>query len=896
MPLGPGTRLGPYEILSALGAGGMGEVYRATDMNLGRQVAIKVLPEAFANDPERMARFEREAKTLASLNHQNIAIIHGLEKSQGTYALVMELVEGEDLSQRISRGPIPLDEALPIASQIAEALEAAHEQGIIHRDLKPANIKVRADGTVKVLDFGLAKLAEQQPLTRTSNISMSPTITSPALVSGVGVLLGTAAYMSPEQAKGKPADKRSDIWAFGCVLFEMLTGKRPFDGEDVTDVIVAILGKEPADLSRLTDDVPVAIRTLLRRCLEKDRRRRVADISTALFTIEEAGVLAAAAQAPTAGSLARQIPRWRRLWIYSAPAVIAGLSIGGAGVWFATRPVSLSQASVRFQIPAPGATPAEMFTLSPDGKALAFIANAGGENQLWVRSMSAVDARALPGTQGAIYPFWSPDGAFIGFFVQGKLKKIAIAGGPAQTLCDAISGRGGTWNRDGVVLFSPGPQSPIFRVAAGGGSAVPVTKLAAGESAAGHRFPMFLPDGVHFLYNAGSDSPEASGVFVGSLDGTPPVRILPDLTNALFVPAVDGRGNGRLLFRREETLVAQPFDPNRLRLSGEALPLAEDVPISVNTGFGAFSASANGTLAYRTGGSGANRELAWFDRSGKRIAAATHADAFVGPPALSADQRTIAVRINRGSQSDIWLQDVTRNVISRFTFRPGLVQGPVWAPDGKRLAFSVQDFSVYSSVIYLKPSGGSGPEQQLLQGGVNRIPQDWSSDGRWLLYQEQGQQTGNDLWLMSPDGDRKPIPYLQTPFNETNGRFAPQPDAPRWIAYQSDESGQNQIYIQSNPPGAKYQISTTGGTQPRWRSDAKELFYVSTDSKLMVVPVTLGQDVQLGPAQEVFASASFTGYVPAPDAQRFLFNVPAGEGRVAPPAITIVLNWADEKR
>lgn len=558
--------------------------------------------------------------------------------------------------------------------------------------------------------------------------------------------------------------------------------------------------------------------------------------------------------------------------------------VAGTAVWFATRPAPPTQASVRFQIPPPGASPAQMFTLSPDGRYLPFIATTGGPNQLWLRPMNALEARALTGTDDATYPFWSPDNACLGFFAQGKLKKIAIADGPPQTLCDATSGRGGTWNRDDVILFSAGSASPILRVSAAGGVSTAVTRLLETEPGVGHRFPVLLPDGAHYLYSANSDKPDASGVYVGSLDGSPAVRVLADTTNALFVPPSERRGSGHLLFRRENTVMAQPFDLETLKFSGDMFPVAEQVPISVNLGFGAFSASSNGTLAYRRGGAASNRELVWIDRMGKRIAAATKAGAFNGAPAISPDQRTVAARIDSGAQSAIWLQDVGRDVISRFTFRPGVIINPVWAPDGKRLTFATQGLSGYSRDIYVKPSSDGGREELLLHGGVNTFTRDWSSDGQWIVYELQGQTTGVDLWLLPLEGDRKPIPYLQTPFNERFGRFAPGPGAPRWMAYQSNESGQMQIYVQSIPPsGAEYQLSTAGGTQPAWRGDGKELFYLSTDQKLMAVPIALGANVEPGSPHELFANARMTSYAPSPDGQRFLVNVPAGaEGAARP--------------
>ncbi len=884
MTLMPGIRLGPYEVLSTLGAGGMGEVYRARDTKLNRDVAIKVLLPAVANDPDRLARFSREAQVLASLNHPNIAHIYGVEDADGTRALVMELVEGPTVADRIVQGAIPLDQALPIAKQIAEALEAAHETGIIHRDLKPANIKVRPDGTVKVLDFGLAK-AMDPTASSIASATMSPTLSMHA--TQAGIILGTAAYMSPEQAAGKPVDKRSDLWAFGVVLLEMLTGRPVFGGETISHVLASVLKDEP-DWAALPANTPAPIRRLLRRCLEKDRRRRLESAADARLDIDEA--LAAPSVEASAGSVAAQPAAWRRALPW---ALASALGLAVVLQWAPWREAPATPPSVRFQIPTPGTSAAEMFTLSADGRYLAFIASTGGPNALWLRDMEVLESHALAGTDGARYPFWSPDGRYLGFFAEGKLKKIAVAGGPPQTLCDATEGRGGTWNRDGVIVFSSGPTSPLFRVSAAGGVPAPVTTLVAGGSAGGHRFPVFLPDGVHLLYSVGSDQPDSAGLYLGALEGGTPVRLLPDVTNALYAPPAARGGRGYLVFRREETLMAQPFDAKTLKSTGEMFPIAAQVPTSVNSGFGAFSVSAS-ALAYRTGGAISNRVLVWMDRAGKRLGAVAKPGAIGGVPTLSPDETTAAVGIVSGSQSDIWLQDLKRDVIGRFTFHPGVNVNPVWSPEGNRLVFAREELGSYSFDIYQKAAAGNGQEILLLRAGVNGFPLDWSPDGKWILYAQTGQKTALDLWLLPLEGDRTPIPYLQTPFNETarNGAFSPDG---RWIAYQSDESGQNQVYVQTIPAsGAKYQISTAGGTQPTWRRDGKELFYVSTDQKLMAVSIALGARVEPGTPQALFPVSQVgpvTGYAPSRDGQRFLVNVPAGAEGVAAPPITVVLNW-----
>jgi Tol biopolymer transport system component len=678
-------------------------------------------------------------------------------------------------------------------------------------------------------------------------------------------------------------DKRADIWAFGVVLYEMLTGKPLFHGDTVSDILAGVLKEQP-DLER----VPVEVRRLLRRCLEKEPKRRLRDIGDAmeLLDVGQHALQATGVSSTGDGPFPQRWP-----WIVAAVFALVALALGF--LHFREKPTV--EPSLRYQIPPPGVTVAEFPALSPDGRNLAFVATKGGPNQVWVRAMDTLEARPLASTDGATYPFWSPDGAYLGFFTEGKLKKIAIAGGPPQTLCDAASGRGGTWNRDGVILFSPGPASVIFRVPAAGGIPVPVTKLAGNGAGEGNRFPAFLPDGVHFLYNAGSDKPEAAGVFVGSLERAAAARLLPDNTNALYEPPAVPGGTAHILFRREDTLMAQPFDAKGLKTTGDMFPVAEQVPISANIGFGAFSVSENGILAFRSGGAFSNRELVWMDRAGKRLGAVGKPGEFTGI-AVSPDEKTLAVGIGTVSQSDIWLQDIARGVLSRFTFRSGANLSSVWSPDGSRLVFAFQTLGTYSSDIYQKPAGGNGQEELLLHGGINGFPNDWSPDGKWVVYQQTGQKTATDLWLLPLSGDHKPVSYLQTPFDEFGARFSPDG---RWMAYQSNESGRFEVYVQTVPPsGAKYQISSAGGTTPQWRRDGKELFYVAADQKLMAVPVKLGATMEAGTPQPLFPvlplGANALGavfYAPMRDGQRFLVNVPAGgEAAVAQP-ITVVTNW-----
>jgi Tol biopolymer transport system component len=548
--------------------------------------------------------------------------------------------------------------------------------------------------------------------------------------------------------------------------------------------------------------------------------------------------------------------------------------------------------ALRFEVSTPGNTPAQMFALSPDGRHLAFIT--GDPLQLWVRPMDALESRVLPGTDGASFPFWAPDGQRLGFFAQGKLKTIALAGGPPQSLCDAINARGGTWSRDGTILFSDGPVSAILRIASTGGSPVPVTKMPAGVNE-GHRYPSFLPDGRHFLFNVGTRRADAAGVYVGSLDGGEPVRLLSDVTNALYAARPGGRGI--LLFRRDATLMAQRFDPDALATEGDMFPVAESVPFGnplLNT-FGAFTVSDNGTLAYQISGTALRRELVWVDRSGKRLDAATMPANIQDRFSLSPDGKTLAMRIapGRATVGEVWLQDLTRGVLSRFTFRGAIVNNPIWSPDGTRIVFSTQDVGGYSYDIFQKLVTGNEKEESLLHSDINVLTTDWSTDGRFIVYMAQAVQTALDIWLLPLTGERKPTVYLQTPFNEVDGQFLPDAeDGQRWMAYQSNESGRDQIYLQTVPAsGAKYQISTEGGTVPRWRRDGRELFYLSADQRLVAVPITAGSRLQVGKPQPLFANAGMNSFVPSKSGDRFLINVPAsGEQAVTPP-IVVVTDW-----
>jgi Tol biopolymer transport system component len=856
----------------------MGEVYRARDTKLGREVALKILPEAFALDPDRLARFKHEAQVLASLNHTNIAAIHGFEDSPstgsgqaGVHALVLELVEGPTLADRIAQGAMPLDEALPIARQIAEALEAAHEHGIIHRDLKPANVKLRPDGTVKVLDFGLAKTLERGAAT--SSMSMSPTLTSPA-ATGIGMILGTAAYMSPEQARGKIVDKRSDIWSFGCVLYEMLTGRRPFEGEDVTEVLARVLEREP-NLTALPPEVPAAIGRLLRRCLEKDRKRRLPDIGVARLEIDEA-LTAPAGGATPAVPRPAAARRERLLW---AAAVLVAASAAGVGVFLRPSPVDAPE--MRLQIVTPPGSPPSNFAISPDGQHVVY----GGPGRLWLRSLASEEARPLEGSTGGALPFWSPDSQSIAFFQAQQLKRIAIVGGTPQILTAAGSDWGGTWSAEGVILFAPAGTSPLFRIPATGGTPIEATRLTSPQQA-GHRFPSFLPDGRRFLFFV-TGTPAVQGVYLGSLDSTDATRVLESETAAVFTPP------DYILFGRQDALFAQRVDPDSLERVGDPFLIAEDLMAHPNSAAGiALSSSLAGPVAYRASAETTRRQWTWFDRSGKQTGVVGEpGTALSNSVRLSPDGRTVATSRRINGNIDIWLSEIARGVADRFTSNPAADVRVVWSPDGARIAFDSARRGIGRYDLYVADVANPGSETVLLESPENKNIWDWSPDGRFILYSLINGAT-RDLWALPLDGDRKPFPVTQTVFEESAGRFSPDG---RWIAYTSNESGSTQVYVRPFPgPGRAVRISTSGGGAPHWRADGREIFYFD-GNQLMAAPVAAqptGLDVS-APVMLFAAPAGRRAYDVSRDG-RFLIDVSL-DGAPNPP-ITILLNWKGARR
>jgi len=882
--LSSGTKLGTYEITSHIGSGGMGDVYQAHDTKLGRDVAIKVLPEQFARDPERLARFQREAKMLAALNHPNIAAIYGLEQSGNTHYLVMELVPGETLRERTSgERPVPVEESLTIAKQIAEALEAAHgsEKGIIHRDLKPANVKVTPEGRVKVLDFGLAKAFANDAATddpsNSPTLSMNPTMQ--------GVIMGTAAYMSPEQARGKQVTKATDIWAFGCVLYELLTGHQAFPGEDVTEILAAVMMKEP-DWSRLPEATPSAIRTLLRRCLRRDHRQRLQDATGVRIEIEEA--LAAPTVGPTTAAPATKA--WRQFLPWAVAlvlSVVTGIAIWNLKPSPAPQPVTRTVITLPpgQQLAALGAGPA--VALSPDGTHVAYVARQGGAQQLYVRAMDSPEARAIPGTEGGGGPFFSPDGQWLGFFAGGKLKKVSVSRGAALILSDAVVSRGASWGSQGMIAFPPTGFSTLVEVSDGGGTPQPLTHFEKSETS--HRWPEFLPGNEAVLFSAGQNNGYWSNaqVAVQSVGTGERRNLIQGATQPRYA------SSGHLIYAQGGNLVAVPFDPQSLKITGTAVPVVEGVLQSFAAGGAQYSLSATGSLVYVPGRAQAPAStLVWVTRNGAEQPLAAPARAYRSLR-LSPDGRRLAVNIDEQEGSQVWLFDLSRETSTKFTFEGTTNLGPVWTPDGKRIAFSSNKEG--PGTLYWQLADGGGLER-LATGDYSQTPNSWSPDGQLLSFIETNPTTQRDIWVLRLS-DRQAQPFLQTRFDEGGHRFSPDG---RWLAYVSDESGRPELYVQPYPgPSGKRQISTEGGTEPVWNRNGRELFYRAGD-KLMAVEITTQPALSVGKPRVLFegryvpSPSSPANYDVSPDGQRFLMVKPNEQEQAAPTQINVVLNWFEE--
>jgi Tol biopolymer transport system component len=884
MALTPGTRFGAYAIAEAIGAGGMGEVYRARDQTLERDVAIKVLPPSFALDENRVARFEQEAKTLASLNHVNIAHIYGLERSDGVTALAMELVEGPTLAERIEQGPIPPDEALNIARQIADGLEAAHARGIVHRDLKPANIKLATDGTVKVLDFGIAKALD----TRVTSGPQSPALTTPAMTEA-GIVLGTAQYMSPEQARGKQVDQRADIWAFGCVLYEMLTGQPAFGGEDVTMVLARVL-ERGANLDALPATIQPAVRQAISLCLQKDPKKRVRDIGDVKLALE--GAFETAAPQTDA---ALSSPRPPLGWLVAVGVAVA--LVTAAGVWTfrpSGQPTTAAIARVTVTLPAGDALNLDMdgpaLALSPDGTTLVYTGLHENTQQLFVRPLDSVDAKPLPGTDGAFSPFFSPDGQWVGFFAEGKLKKAAVAGGAVQVLADASGPRGGSWGPDDTIYFTPvaNTVSGIWKVSAAGGAASEVTQLDPTQGEISHRWPQVLPGGKALLFSVrtgpAADETRAELLILQSGER----RVLAE-------GAETGRyvSTGHLVYAKPgaDTLVAVPMNLDRLEVAKTApVVLAEQVRVG---GEGAvYAVSDAGHLVYARGSAKRlDSRLVWVDRRGgvETVPVPTRQYRSV---ALSPDGRLAALGTT-GTAYDIWIYDFARSTLTKLT-ADGSSQRPVWAPDGAHVAYRADRAG--SRNLFWISVDSTGPEERLTTGESTESPSSFSPDGKLLAFSLSSEVTGGDIWVVPLDGDRTPRGVVVAEADQRHPQFSPDG---RWLAYTSTESGQTEVYVQPFPgPGRKWLVSTDGGTEPRWSRDGGELFY-RNGYAFMAVDVNTQSAFSAGSPRLLFqrrgviSGSPTTEFDVSLDGQRFLMVEPV-EAQSPVTQIDVVMNWFTE--
>ncbi len=909
-----GETISHYKVLEKIGEGGMGEVYRAEDTNLSREVAIKVLPEQFTKDPQRLARFEREAKLLASLNHPNIAAIQSfehpddihflvlelvegetlaervdkgplpVEEADGVRVLALELVPGETLAERVAKGPLPVDEALEVCRQIAEGVEAAHEKGVIHRDLKPANVKVTPEGKVKILDFGLAKAFEEE--IPAADISQSPTLTEE--MTRAGVILGTAAYMSPEQAKGKPVDKRADIFAFGAVLYELLTGKRAFEGETITETIAAVLKSEP-DWGRLPSDTPWRIKELLDDSLQKEVRDRSHDISHARIQLRKA-LREPAAALPIDQGGAAQPAVWKRAIPWSLAGMMA--LIIGLMLWNLrpTTSISMPPPVVRSVVTLPADVrmadlTAGALALSPDGTHLAYAATRGGATQLYMRTMDQLEAKPIPGTESASSPFFSPDGQWLGFFAGSKLKKVSVSGGAPVILSDISSPFAvASWGADDTIVVPAFTSSALSQVSADGGTLQILTTLDSGES--DHGSPQVLPDGKTVLFTVRSavDTPQ---IVVQSLETQERRVVLERASGARYVPS------GHLVYPQSGTLMAVAFDLEQLEVTGSPIPILQGVMESGPPSYFAhFVFSDTGTLVYVPTGTDSRegRTFVWVDRKGvaQPMAAPPR---YYGTPRLSPDGQRVAVTISDSDRNDIWTYDIQGDTLTRLTFE-GNGSFPLWTPDGKRITF--QSIRLGPQDLFWKPADGTGAAEQLLVSALSKSPHSWSPDGKFLAYTELNPTSGGDIWVLPFEGEREPEPFLQEPYIETGAVFSPDG---HWVAYRSNESGRHEIYVQPFPAtGAKWQISTDGGEEAAWvrTRTGQEIFYRNGD-KMMSVDVTTEPAFTQGKPELLFEGQYLTlgpraEYDVTPDGQRFLMI--KSEQQVT--QINVVLNWFEE--
>jgi len=885
MALTAGARLGPYEVVSPVGAGGMGEVYRARDTRLERTVAIKVLSAALSASVEVKMRFEREARTISSLNHPNICALYDVGSENGTDFLVMEFIEGETLAEVLKRGPLAIDRALEIALQIADALEKAHRSGIVHRDLKPGNIMLTKSGA-KLMDFGLAKPVGAMA-SAVSGVTPSPlfsaalTRSSPASpLTSVGSIVGTVQYMSPEQVEGRESDARADIFAFGLVLYEMVGGRRAFDGKTQASVVASILALDPPPLSSVRPTTPAPLDKIVRICLAKDPEERFQTAHDLKLQLE------ALAEMDLSRTQAATTPKRERIaWALAGVFLLASVA---AGVW-AWRAANAPRPVIRGSLLPPAGGTYSTFNLaqvSPNGQYVVYGASVNGVTQLWLQALDAEVPQPMSGTEGASYPFWSADSRSVGFFAGNKLKRAEVGGGPAQTICDVVDGRGGSWSSSGTIIFGSRLTS-IMKVSAAGGQPVAVTELDRTKSQGTHRWPHFLPDGKSFLFMTGitgNDNPR-NELYVGSLDSKESRKVVAASSNVAYA-------GGYILYRRETSLMAQPFDLGSKTVSGDAVPILEQIRFDPGTSVANFSASTNGVLVFQHGlGSSGAQQLNWLDITGKRLSSALEPNTAYSFR-LSPDNRFAAVSVvDGGGNVDIWIYDLTRSVKSRLTFDPAREYEPVWSADGKRVIYS-SEREQGRGQLWAKNADGSGEEERILQSAEYDLPDHVSPDGKYLVYSRRGTGTTSaDILLLPLTGERKPIPYVQSTFNEYSGQVSPNQ---HWLAYTSDESGRSEIYVSTFPTsGGKWQISNGGGREPAWDSSGKRLFYYSPDNDLMMVEITATtSSIQPGVPKKIFASQ------PAPGRKTFdvgrngniLVNGFAGDKTASQP-LSFTVNW-----
>ncbi len=876
VPLTSGTKLGPYEIQAPLGVGGMGEVYRARDTRLGRDVAIKILPPQFSSDSTRKQRFEHEAKAVSNLNHPHICVLHDVGHQDGVDYLVMECVEGETLAKRLDKGPLPLEQVVKYGAQIADALDKAHHKGIVHRDLKPGNIMLTKSGA-KLLDFGLAK-----PAASLEDLATQTTPKQQVPVTEQGTIVGTFQYMSPEQVEGKELDGRSDIFSLGAVLYEMLTGQRAFEGKSQLSVASAILEKEPAPITTIQPMTPPPLDHVVNKCLAKnpdERWQSAGDLASELKWITESG-------AQTVGTLlpgATRKPRERFAWlIASGLAVTLMVTL----IWW--RNSKPTEQTMHFHAPFPFS--ARDIAMAPNGHTLAVVAYSepARKNVIWIYELGSPNANSLADTEGATYPFWSADGRSLAFFAEGKLKKLEVPGGPVQTLCDAPSGRGGTWNKDGVIIFTPeaapGPDGGMYRVSASGGAPRQISKPDPSRGEQSHRWPMFLPDGTHYLYMAANFAGRkgVNAIFVGSLDSNEKRFVVEASGNAAYAAP------GYLLFPREKTLLAQRFDLKRFALTGEPTAVLTDIQYQPQVRRAVFAVSDNDLLLVQTGGGVALSQPLWFDRKGNEAGAVGKPDVY-GNVFLAPNGRSVAVdKTDMASlNTDVWTYELQRESAKRLTFDPGFDVAPIWSPDASRLVFSSN--RVLNVDLYMKNSDGAQEEKVIVHDDFSKIPNDWFGNGEYILYTR-----GPDLWFLTLPGLKSSL-FLKAVSIIRNGQFSPDG---KWVAYASNETGKWEIYVTSFPDArGKWQVSTGGGEQPHWRGDGKELFYISSDGKMMAAPVTTGVNFDAGPPvvlfqatprQPVSTNDQFV-YDVRRDGQRFLILTQLKQAESEP--MSIILNW-----